>query len=228
MKKKAAIIISCLAALFLSACSYLPSANGDADSDGGEEGKITIQTTEEAMDKSNVIASPIYEGTLNYRITDCQLYQSFEETGISLSDSDLGLAIENMYYELPFEDYEQYQRLSDYITPDGSIIDAHRLVVLDLNIQNVDAVGVANKNEFLINDIALYGGEGEEVSVYSPAYFSEAGKVDPGNEAHVFHYILEQGEEMDVRLGFIVLEKEVESLKGAIVPGEEDVQFNIW
>ena len=33
---------------------------------------------------------------------------------------------------------------------------------------------------------------------------------------------------MDVRLGFIVLEKEVESLKGAIVPGEEDVQFNIW
>lgn len=228
MKKKAAIIISCLAALFLSACSYLPSVNGDADGDVVEAEKITIQTTEEAIDKSSVISSPLHEGTLNYRITDCQLYQSFEEAGISLSDSDLGLVIENLYYELPFEDYEQYQRLSDYITPDGSVIDAHRLVVLDLNIQNVDAVGIEKKNEFRINNIALYGGEGEEVSVYYPAYFSEAGKVDPGNEAHVFNYILEQGEEMDVRLGFIVLEKEVESLKGVIVPGEEDVQFNIW
>ena len=222
-RKNAAIIISFLAVLFISACSYLPSINDDADGDVVEDEKIRIKNTEEAIDKSSAISDPFCEGTLNYRITDCQVYQSLQEAGISQSDI---CDPANMYSSS--EDSQQYQEFSDYLTPDGGIVESHRLLVLSLNIQNVDAVGLEKKDEFLINSILLYGGENEDVSVYSPVYFSEAGKVDPGNEAHVFHYKLEQGENMDVRLGYFVLEKDVESLKGAFGGTDQDIQFNIW
>lgn len=222
-RKNAALIISFLAVLFLSACSYLPSINDDSD-DVVEAEKIRIKNTEEAIDKSSVISDPFCEGTLNYRITDCQVYQSLQKAGIS--QSDLTDYVEIMYSSA--EDAEKYRELSDYLTSDGGIADTHRLLVLSLNIQNVNAVGLEKKDEFNINSILLYGGENEDVSVYSPVYFSEAGKVDPGNEAHIFHYKLEQGENRDVRLGYFVLEKDVESLKGAFGGTDQDIQFNIW
>lgn len=82
-RKNAAIIISFLAVLSISACSYLPSINDDADGDVVEDEKIRIKNTEEAIDKSSAISDPFCEGTLNYRITDCQVYQSLQEAGIS-------------------------------------------------------------------------------------------------------------------------------------------------
>ena len=78
-RKYAVIIISFLTVLFISACSYLPSRNDDADGDVVEEEKIRIKNTEEAIDKSSAISDPFCEGTLNYRITDCQVYQSLQE-----------------------------------------------------------------------------------------------------------------------------------------------------
>lgn len=222
-RKKVTILISFFAVLFLSACSHLPSINDDSDGDVVEAEKIRIKNTEEAIDKSSAVSDPFCEGTLNYRITDCQLYQSLQEAGISQSDLS---ALANMYSSS--EDTQQYQDLSDCLTPDGGIADPHRLLVLSLNIQNVDAVGVEKKNEFTIYNVVLYGGENEEVSVYFPVYFSEAGKVDPEDQAHVFHYKLEQGKSMDVRLGYFVLEKDEESLKGAFEGTDQDIQFNIW
>lgn len=223
MKKKVTIIVSLLTMMILSACSYLPSVNDDSDGDVVEAEKIRIKNTEEALDKTSTIVSPYEEGTLNYSITDCQLYKSLQEAGIS--QSDLGY-VENMYFAA--EDAEKYNGLSDYLTSDGSIVESHCLLVLSLNIKNVDAVGVEKKDEFNIYSIVLYGGKNEEVSVYFPVYFSEAGKVDPGDQAHAFHYKLEQGKNMDVRLGYFVLEKDVESLKGAFEGTDQDVQFNIW
>ncbi len=78
--------------------------------------------------------------------------------------------------------------------------------------------GYLRKNEFNIYDLGLYGGK--PITHYYPAYFSEAGKVDL---AQPFHYTLEQGQEINVKVAYLVLKEDIEGLVGMI----NETQFAI-
>lgn len=222
MKKKGICLIM-LMSVILSACGTTTSIEGKTseaavDIDEASESdanKITIKDTKDTIKPQNTFADPFVDGTLNYTIQDCRVYKNLSEAGI---DVDELIEPYNVYYSQDIG--EQYQTIEDFITEDGKIVDSHELIILNVEIQNENAVGMIKKNEFSVSNIALRGGE--DVSQYNIAYFSQAGILD---KEEPLSYQLEQGKSMEIQLAYLVLKEDVENIIGVI--SDSDVQFFI-
>ena len=107
-----------------------------------------------------------------------------------------------------------FQKISDFIQKDGTLVDTHRLVILDIKIRNEDAVGSVKKKEFTIYGVNLFGsGNAELMQTFFPAYFDKGGKVD---KEQFFYYELEKGKEINIKLGFLVWKDDIEKLFGEV------------
>lgn len=219
MKKKGMFLIM-LMSVILSACgtsAYIEEKNSQdvVDVDDNNKNKIVIKDTEDTIKLQNTFADPFVDGTLNYTIQDCMVYKNLSDVGI---DMDALMEPHNIYYSQDIG--EQYQTIKDFVTEDGRIVDSHELVVLNVKIQNENALGLIKKNEFTVSNIALRGGE--NVSQYNIAYFNQAGMLD---KEQPLHYQLEQGKTMEIQIAYFVLKEDVENIVGVI--SDSDVQFFI-
>lgn len=216
--------------VFLAVCLFVTvmmtgcSGNNEQGSSGEiiadnlqkmEEKVDSEAVTKDTVDGKSSFADPFVEGTLSYTVESCNVYQNLKDAGIA--ESEL-LDPHNIYHSSELG--EQYQKVGDFVKDDGSIVETHQLVVIDLKIENQDAVGMVKKNEFLLSNINLQGGE--NAAQYNPAYFSEAGKVDAEQP---FYYTLEQGQTLEAKLAYLVLKEDMGNLVGII--RDTDVQFSI-
>ncbi|MBD5545226.1 MAG: hypothetical protein HDR01_13595 [Lachnospiraceae bacterium] len=214
------MVIGMLACSLLSACgnqelssdTNVLETENVADSDAN---KIEIKDTPDVEQQREPFLDPFVEGKLSYTVQSCNIYITLAEANV---EKDMLIEPHNTYFSQ--EMGEEYQTVSDFINEDGSIVDTHEFVVLEMKIENEDAVGLIKKNEFNISNIALRGGE--NVSQYNVAYFSEAGKT---NMDQPLHYTLDQGNSLDIRIGYLVLKEDMENIVGAV--SDSDVQFSI-
>lgn len=220
MKKKGICLIM-LMSVILSACGTTTSIGGKTseavvdEAGQSDANKIMIKDTKDTIKAQDTFADPFVDGTLNYTIQNCMVYKNLSDAGI---DVDELIEPHNIYYSQDIG--EQYQTIEDFVTEDGKIVDSHELIVLNVEIQNENAVGMIKKNEFSVSNIALRGGE--DVSQYNIAYFSQAGILD---KEEPLSYQLEQGKSMEIQLAYLVLKEDVENIIGVI--SDSDVQFFI-
>lgn len=219
MKRKL-IVIGLLACSLLSACGNqeLSSDTNTSETENvadSDENKIEIKYTPNVEQLEEPFLDPFVGGKLSYTVQSCNSYTTLAEANV---EKDMLIEPHNTYFSQ--EIGEEYQTVSDFVNDDGSIVDTHEFVVLEMKIENEDAVGVIKKNEFNISNIALRGGE--NVSQYNAAYFSEAGKTDMNQP---LHYTLDQGNSLDIRIGYFVLKEDMENIVGAV--SDSDVQFSI-
>lgn len=219
MKRKL-IVIGLLVCSLLSACGNR-ELFGDtrpteienvAESDTN---KIEIKDTPDVEQQKEPFLDPFVEGKLSYTVQSCNSYTTLTDANV---EKDMLIDPHNTYFSQ--EMGEQYQTVSDYVNMDGSVADTHEFVILEMKIENEDAVGLIKKNEFSISNIALRGGE--NVSQYNVAYFSEAGKTDVKQP---LHYTLDQGNSLYVRIGYFVLKEDMENIVGAV--SDSDIQFSV-
>ncbi len=221
MRKKL-LATGLLTVTLLSACGKGDALSGadlsepEVDTEVYTE-NLEIKDASEVVPMGEPFTDPFEEGSLNYTVQGCNVYHTLEEAKV---ERDMLTEPYNNYFSM--EMHDQYRNISDFVNEDGSVVDTHEFVVLDIQIENEDAVGREKKNEFNIMNLAVRGGK--DVSEYYVAYFSEAGKV---NSEQTLHYELEQGSSKNVRLGFFVLKEDVENMVGAIYGGFEDIQFAI-
>ena len=109
--------------------------------------------------------------------------------------------------------YKELNNISD----DGQMAQDCTFVLLNMKVENVDAVGLEKKNEFNISNVCLY--TPEPISRYYEAYFSEG--HDDG--ATAYNYTIEQGETKNIQIGFLVLNKDVDSLIGGVDIGNNEI-----
>jgi hypothetical protein len=220
MKRKL-IVISLLACSLLTACGNqeLSSDTNVLETEtlaDSEANKIEIKSTPPDVEQQREpFLDPFVEGKLSYTVQSCNSYTTLAEANVA---QDKLIEPHNTYFSQ--EIGEEYQTVSDFVNEDGSIVDTHEFVVLEMKIENEDAVGVIKKNEFNISNIALRGGE--NVSQYNVAYFSEAGKASMDQP---LHYTLDQGNSLDIRIGYFVLKEDMENIVGVV--SDSDVQFSI-
>lgn len=210
-------ILSSLALIvLLFGCRQNPleqSSTNDVDEEVSLE-PIIIDDTVKVVKSGTAFKDPFVEGNLYYTVDESKAYQDLTQAGI---EKEALIAPHNLYHSQDMG--ERYQKISDFIQEDGSVVETHQLIILDVTIRNENALGLTKKNEFNIVDLSLYGGN--PVTRYYIAYFSESGKVD---EAQPLHYELEQGQEIKVQLAYLVLQEDVESLVGMI----NETQFSIY
>lgn len=220
MEKRKQIVIGLLACSVLSACGNQELSSDTTTSEienvaDSDANKIEIKDTTDVGQQTEPFLDPFVEGKLSYTVQNCNSYTTLEEANV---EKDMLIEPHNTYFSQ--EIGEEYQTISDFVNDDGSIVDTHEFVVLEMKIENEDAVGIIKKNEFNISNIALRGGE--NVSQYNAAYFSEAGKT---NMNQPLHYTLDQGNSLDIRIGYFVLKEDMENVVGAV--SDSNVQFSI-
>lgn len=220
MEKRKLIVIGLLACSVLSACGNQELSSDTTTSEienvaDSDANKIEIKDTTDVGQQTESFLDPFLEGKLSYTVQNCNSYTTLEEANV---EKDMLIEPHNTYFSQ--EIGEEYQTISDFVNDDGSIVDTHEFVVLEMKIENEDAVGIIKKNEFNISNIALRGGE--NVSQYNAAYFSEAGKT---NMNQPLHYTLDQGNSLDIRIGYFVLKEDMENVVGAV--SDSNVQFSI-
>jgi hypothetical protein len=219
MKRKI-IVMGLLSCLLLAACgrqnvSEDTGISGNKNIEDGEGNKIEIKDTIDTVPKMKSFADPFADGNLLYTVESCISYTNLNDAGI---EKDMLIEPHNTYFSQ--DTGEKYQTVSDFVNDDGSIVDTHEFIVLELKIENEDAVGAIKKTEFTVSGIALRGGE--NVSQYNAAYFSEAGKTD---SSQPLHYNLGQEESLEVKIGYFVLKEDLKNLVGVI--SDSDVQFSV-
>ncbi|HIT89644.1 MAG TPA: hypothetical protein IAC41_04400, partial [Candidatus Merdenecus merdavium] len=128
----------------------------------GESNKIEINETSEVEQFGASFLDPFVDGKLIYTIQSCNIYETLEEAKI---EENVLIEPHSTYFSQDIG--EQYQTISDFINEDGSIVDTHQLVVLEMQVKNEDAIGIIKKNEFNISNISIRGGE--NVSQYNVA-----------------------------------------------------------
>lgn len=212
--KKIWMTISILLLVLLSACGKNPT-DKTAEGTPEDEKKIVIRDAKDTTPFDSTFKDPFVEGSLNYRVKGYKAYGNLSEAGI---DGSQLMEPHNTYHSQELG--EQYQTIPDFTGEDGNIADTHRLVILDMEIENVDAVGLTKKDEFNISGLSLRGGS--DVSQYNVAYFSEAGKVDAEKP---LYYELAQGQKIEVQLGYLVLKDDMDNLIGAV--SDSDIQFGL-
>lgn len=217
MKKRMLLLLATLFAMTYIGCGNSAEWQGQTDETGGFMVESPIwEKSDEGVELGRTFKSPFVEGNLYYTVSHTGIYQNLEEAGISMEEVIMPY---NTYGSQ--ELWGEYMEVSDYIDEKGEVTETHCLVVLDIHVENEDAVGMFKKNNFAINSLCLYGGD--PVTQYYPAYFSEAGKVEPEQP---FHYVLEQGQEMDVRLAYLILEEDLQDLEGKV--SDSETEFSIY
>ena len=204
MKRKMLCSVCIAGAIALSGCSFF-------EKDTSHE--IVINDAKDIKEKDVSFNDPFVEGQLIYELEDCNIYDNLSDAKISVDDM---MDPHNVFYDQ--EMGEKYQTVNDYIESDGKIKNQFKLVVLDMEIENKNAVGMIKKNEFNVANFALRGGE--NVSQYNISYFDKASILDPERP---LYYNLEQGKSIDVKIGYFVKEDDIENMVGVI--SDSDVQF---
>jgi hypothetical protein len=205
--------------IMLSACgNFSNNVENDTSNitkDDVSDKKILIHDSEDTVNKNMAFTDPFVDGTLTYELKKCSIYENLNDAGITISEMTEPY---NTFYSQDIG--EQFQSVDDYVNSDGTINEKFNLVILEMTIKNEDAVGIIKKNEFSVANIALRGGQ--NVSQYNISYFSEASSVD---SEQPLYYKLEQGNSMNVKIGYFVLKEDIENTVGVI--SDSDVQFFI-
>lgn len=144
----------------------------------------------------------VSEGELLYSVESCEVYTSLADCSLTREDMT---SLENTYNDL--ELLKSYSEFEDIISEEGEISSFFRFLLLEVRIQNVDAVGDIKKNEFNIYGIRMEGPSAEDN--YRICYFSEAENSPVEDQPHYF--TLQQGEEITVKLGFLVPAENLEN-----------------
>lgn len=202
-------------AITLAACGNTSKDLQNDTSGFVDERKIVINDTEKIISKNIEFNDPFVNGTLTYKLNGYSIYDNLNEAG--LTEGDIMEPHNTFYLQ---EIGEQFQKIDDYMKQDGTLNEKFKLIILDMTIKNVNAVGMTKKNEFTVSNIALRGGE--NVSQYNVAYFSERASV---NSEQPLHYSLEQGDSNDVKIGYLILKDDMENMVGVI--SDSDIQFMI-
>jgi hypothetical protein len=231
--KKIFLILALCFAMLLSGChspSEPPSNSTGDNQEVAGDGEGFYEPT--MPDSQNMISlgepgrNPhVQQGNLFYIIEKSGVYQSIKECGLN---ENVFLFPSNTYSldEAGEQLRATYREMSDYIHEDGSVVDTHRLIVLDITIRNENALGNPKKKEFNIYDFGLLGGK--PTNTYYMSYFSEAGKIAGSDQP--FHYNLEQGKEIKAQIGFFVLKEDVEKKMLVGVNGmgsENQINFDL-
>lgn len=186
-------------------------------------GYTIVEKPENIAKVGTPFASTLNIGNLYYTIDKTMIYDSATDAGLKQEDFIYPYNV----YDGKYAEYcDTYNKISDYVKDDGSLDENNQLVILDITIRNEDAEGLVKKNVFHINNLCLYGEN--PASCYEVAYFSEAGKE---NAEQLYHYILDQGQEIHVQVGFLVLKEDINSLVGVINKNEYkelEVYFEIY
>ncbi|WP_448754289.1 DUF5027 family lipoprotein [Agathobacter sp.] len=215
MRRKKIYITVMVLAITLAACGNTSKDLQNDTSGSVDERKIVINDTEKIISKNIEFNDPFVNGTLTYKLNGYSIYDNLNEAG--LTEGDI-MEPHNTFYSQ--EIGEQFQKIDDYMKQDGTLNEKFKLIILDMTIKNVNAVGMTKKNEFTVSNIALRGGE--NVSQYNVAYFSERASV---NSEQPLHYSLEQGDSNDVKIGYLILKDDMENMVGVI--SDSDIQFMI-
>lgn len=215
MRRKKIYITVMVLAITLAACGNTSKDLQNDTSGSVDERKIVINDTEKIISKNIEFNDPFVNGTLTYKLNGYSIYDNLNEAG--LTEGDI-MEPHNTFYSQ--EIGEQFQKIDDYMKQDGRLNEKFKLIILDMTIKNVNAVGMTKKNEFTVSNIALRGGE--NVSQYNVAYFSERASV---NSEQPLHYSLEQGDSNDVKIGYLILKDDMENMVGVI--SDSDIQFMI-
>lgn len=183
----------------------------------------TVVEKPEDIAKAGEAFETIFDEGLYYTIDKAVFYDNVEDAGLKREDMRRP---ENMYEGEKYNLGEKYLELEDIVKEDGSLDEAFKLLVLDITGKNENAVGMENDCVFLINSLELYGGE--PVTRYGVAYFSEQGKAD---SVQIWHYTLQQGEELKAKVAFFILKEDVNDLVGIVNKneyGENETYFEIY
>lgn len=215
MRRKKIYITVMVMAITLAACGNTSKDLQNDTSGFVDERKIVINDTEKIISKNIEFNDPFVNGTLTYKLNGYSIYDNLNEAG--LTEGDIMEPHNTFYLQ---EIGEQFQKIDDYMKQDGTLNEKFKLIILDMTIKNVNAVGMTKKNEFTVSNIALRGGE--NVSQYNVAYFSERASV---NSEQPLHYSLEQGDSNDVKIGYLILKDDMENMVGVI--SDSDIQFMI-
>lgn len=215
MRRKKIYITVTVMAITLAACGNTSKDLQNDTSGFVDERKIVINDTEKIISKNIEFNDPFVNGTLTYKLNGYSIYDNLNEAG--LTEGDIMEPHNTFYLQ---EIGEQFQKIDDYMKQDGTLNEKFKLIILDMTIKNVNAVGMTKKNEFTVSNIALRGGE--NVSQYNVAYFSERASV---NSEQPLHYSLEQGDSNDVKIGYLILKDDMENMVGVI--SDSDIQFMI-
>lgn len=120
------------------------------------------------------------EGQLAYTVKRATVFDSLEEGALTKDDFS--------------------ETIDLYLDSRGQISSKWRLVLLDIEIENIDAVGWVKKEVFNINNFYLENIKNGDI--YGAVYFSGASNSpvegDPG------YYRLAQGEQTELTLGYFV------------------------
>lgn len=144
----------------------------------------------------------VSEGELLYSIEACEVYTSLADCSLTRENMT---SLENTYNDLEW--LNNYSEFEDIINEEGEISSFFRFLLLEVRIQNVDAVGDVKKNEFNIYGIRMEGPSADDN--YRICYFSEAENSPVEDQPYFF--TLQQGEEITVKLGFLVPAENLEN-----------------
>lgn len=164
-----------------------------------------------------------FDEGLYYTINKAVFYDNLKDVGLTREDLSYP---ENLYEGEKRELAEIYNNLEQYVKEDGSVDEDFRLLMLDVTIKNENAVGIMKDNVFMMNSLTLYGGE--PVTRYGLAYFSEMGKLD---SEQIWHFSLQKGEELHVKIGYLILKEDVNDLVGIVNKNEykyHETYFEIY
>ena len=219
MKKKLLLVVLVISTLF-TGCQK-ESANDNSVDNGTQADTEIAKTAEygvelddkEAIPAGNeIVYSSSTYGTMKYTVTGYKELNNIKDANLTIDD-----IINPCNNFANVSDLEKYTDVSNYISDDGQMAQDCTFVLLNMKVENVDAVGLEKKNEFNITNVCLY--TPEPISRYYESYFSE-GQDD---DATACNYTIEQGETKNIQIGFFVLKKDIDSLIGGVDIGNNEI-----
>lgn len=219
MKKKLLLTVLVMATLFTGCKNESENNNGvdngtKADTEIAKTAKygVELDDKEKIPAGDEIIYSSSTYGTMKYTVTGYKELNNIKDVNLTIDD-----IINPCNNFANVSDLEKYTDVSNYISDDGQMAQDCTFVLLNMKVENVDAVGLEKKNEFNISNVCLY--TPEPISRYYEAYFSEG--HDDG--ATAYNYTIEQGETKNIQIGFLVLNKDVDSLIGGVDIGNNEI-----
>lgn len=217
MKKKLLLTILIISTLFVG-CNKEKMENSveinSEETDSFYNTEMLVDFTDELIVPagSEIVKSDETYGTMKYTVTGYQEYDNIKKANLEVEDiMDPNTLFAKREYR------EKYFDVCDYVDEDGQVVPECTFVLINMKIENIDAVGIEKKNEFYISNICLY--TQEPITEYYEAYFNNGFK----DEVKAYHYIIEQGETKNVEIGFFVLNEDLEKVMGGLNIGNNEV-----
>lgn len=217
MKKKLLLSILILSTFF-TGCQKETTVNHSSVNEDDTEPFYDTEPLVEFKDEAiipagkEIVESDETYGTMKYTVTGYQEYDNIKKANLEVDD-----IIDPNTLFAEHEYCEKYFDVCDYVDEDGQVVPECTFVLINMKIENIDAVGIEKKNEFNISNICLY--TQEPITEYYEAYFNNGFE----DEVKAYHYIIEQGETKNVEIGFFVLNEDLEQVMGELNIGNNEV-----